>query len=281
MKAHYHNGKCALCGKECKLTFEHIPPRSAFNSTPAKPVSMEELLKGGNFAGRERLPWETGGLKYQNQQQGMGRYSLCKTCNSHTGKWYGDAYITFAKIASDAIRNLSVEESSRIGFKEIYPLRIIKQIFSLFCSINGIDNPKLEPIRKFVLDKDAVGIDKTQFKLCMYFTKSTLMKQAPMAVSLKICGDKSEIMALSEITAYPFGFILYFDPTESWDYHGVDITCFADVDFNTKANIEMPWRIEEMNNFLPEDFRTKEEIIKCIEENQKWIDEHPNDFRKG
>ena len=43
----------------------------------------------------------------------------------------------------------------------------------------------------------------------------------------------------------------------------------ADVDFNTKANIEMPWRIEEMNNFLPEDFRTKEEIIKCMEENQK------------
>ena len=281
MKAHYNNGKCALCGKECKLTFEHIPPRAAFNSTPAKPVSMEELLKNGNISGKERLPWDTKGLKYQNQQKGMGRYSLCRTCNSYTGKHYGDAYASFAKLASDAIRNLPVEEAGGICFKEVFPLRIIKQIFSLFCSINGINNPKLESIRRFVLDKDAVGIDKTQFKLCMYFTKSTLMKQSPMMISAKLDSENCENMAMSEITAYPFGFILYFDPTESWDYHGTDITCFADVDFDTKANIEMPWRIEEVNNFFPEDFRTKAEIIKCMEESQKWIDEHQNDFIKG
>ena len=39
-----HFGKCALCGKECELTFEHIPPRRAFNSTPARPVSGEEIF---------------------------------------------------------------------------------------------------------------------------------------------------------------------------------------------------------------------------------------------
>lgn len=274
MKAHYHNGRCALCGKECKLTFEHIPPKAAFNSTPAKPVSIEELLKGGNFTGKERLPWDTEGLKYQNQQKGMGRYSLCKTCNSYTGKYYGDAYANFAKIVSKAINDISVNEASAICFEEIYPLKIIKQIFSLFCSINGIKNPKLETIREFVLNKDAIGIDRTQFKLCMYFTKSELMKQSPMMVSVKFNSENYESMAMSEITAYPFGFILYFDPTESWDYHGVDITDFADVEFDTKANVVVPWCIEEVNNFFPEDFRTKAEIIKCMEESQKWIDEH-------
>ena len=31
-----HYGKCHICGKEGKLTFEHIPPRKAFNWHGAK-----------------------------------------------------------------------------------------------------------------------------------------------------------------------------------------------------------------------------------------------------
>ena len=31
-------GKCALCGRIGELSFEHIPPKAAFNSTPARPV---------------------------------------------------------------------------------------------------------------------------------------------------------------------------------------------------------------------------------------------------
>lgn len=38
-------GKCALCGKEGKLTFEHIPPRAAFNSNRARPVGGKEIFK--------------------------------------------------------------------------------------------------------------------------------------------------------------------------------------------------------------------------------------------
>jgi SNF2 family DNA or RNA helicase len=45
-----HWGKCALCGKECELTFEHIPPRAAFNSTPARPVSGVEVLTEKNLS---------------------------------------------------------------------------------------------------------------------------------------------------------------------------------------------------------------------------------------
>lgn len=67
-----HWGKCALCGKECELTFEHIPPRAAFNSTPARPVSGVEVLTEKNLNDKERLPWDTTGLRYQNQQQRHG-----------------------------------------------------------------------------------------------------------------------------------------------------------------------------------------------------------------
>ena len=63
-------GNCALCGKECELTFEHIPPRAAFNSAPVRPVSGLELFKNDSAGGKDRLPWEIDGLPYENQQKG-------------------------------------------------------------------------------------------------------------------------------------------------------------------------------------------------------------------
>lgn len=256
MKNHF--GKCALCGKACELTFEHVPPRAAFNSTPVRPVSGNEFFKEEVINDKERMPWDTEGLKYQNQQQGMGRYSLCQECNNNTGSWYGDAYITFARTAHTAIKNRTTEDPDGIGFKDMYPARIINQVLSMLCSINSPDRPQFEELRKFVLDKDAVGIDKSKYMLCMYFTETTLYKQAGFSVLLRESAYGFESMAMTELTAYPFGFILYFNPTETWPYHGTDITSFADFGYDDKAIIEMPWKIEEMNDIFPEHFRSRE-----------------------
>ena len=272
MKNHF--GKCALCGKECELTFEHVPPRAAFNSTPARPVSGNEIFKEEVINDKERMPWDTEGLKYQNQQQGMGRYSLCQECNNNTGSWYGDAYITFARTAHTAIKNRTPEDPDGIGFKDMYPARIIKQVLSMLCSINSPEKPQFEELREFVLDKDAVGIDKSKYKLCMYFTETTLYKYAGFSVLLRESASGFESMAMTELTAYPFGFILYFNSTETWPYHGTDITGFADWHYDDKAIIEMPWKIEEMNDIFPEHFRSREEIEKCVEYNIKWAEEH-------
>lgn len=84
-------GKCALCGRDCELTFEHIPPRKAFNWIPEKTISGEQLIC--SLTDSNRMPWDFSGLKYQNDQKGMGAYTLCQTCNNNTGTWYGDEYV--------------------------------------------------------------------------------------------------------------------------------------------------------------------------------------------
>ena len=269
-----HFGKCALCGKECELTFEHIPPRAAFNSSPARPVSGEQLIDDLKENGDHRMPWDTEGLKYQNQQQGMGRYSLCSTCNNNTGSWYAADYITFARTAHAAIQECAESELGGIGFKEVYPLRVIKQVLSMFCSINPPGMSLMEDIRQFVLDKQAVRLDKSKYKVCMYFTKSTMMRYAGMTVMMKLKDSTIESMAMSEITAYPFGFVLYFDPKDDWEYAGTDITMFADYDYDVKGTAEFPWKIEEVNGLFPEDYRTKDEIRECVEKNRKWKEEY-------
>ena len=259
-----HFGKCVLCGRDCELTFEHIPPRAAFNSTPARPVSGTDL-----FNDDEKMPWDLDGLQYENQQRGMGRYTLCKTCNNNTGGWYADAYVNFSHITHAAMQENSPDSQKAIIFKELYPLRIIKQILSMFCSINPSEKSRFDAIRSFVLNKDAVGLDKTKYKVCMYFTDSNLMKYAGLSVLIKWSNEGANTMALSEITAYPFGFILYFNPTDAWEYKGIDITTFSDFGYDERVAIEFPWNIVEMNDVFPEDYRSKDEIIRCIERNKK------------
>ena len=82
-------GKCHLCGKYEELTFEHVPPKSANNKDRAK------LLTGKEIFDTKKL--RTGeSLRYINQQQGAGNYTLCKECNNNTGDWYAKEYIKFA-----------------------------------------------------------------------------------------------------------------------------------------------------------------------------------------
>ena len=258
-----HYGKCALCKKESELTFEHIPPRAAFNSSPAKPISGDKMLQDD-----DRMPWNLEGLQYSNQQRGMGRFSLCKECNNNTGTWYGDAYRVIARIVNCALKQGVTADTKGIGIKDVYPLQFIKQVLSMFCSINNYDDSRMDNLRRFVSDKKKTGIDKTKYRICMYFTQSNLMKYAPLSVVLRATNNGYESMALSEITSYPFGFILYFDPVETWSYDGIDITDFANCQYIDKADIEIQLCIKEMNDYFPTFYRSKEEIMECIEQNK-------------
>ena len=79
--------------------------------------------------------------------------------------------------------------------------------------------------------------------------------------------DKLESIAMSESASYPLGFVLYFNPTDTWDYAGVDITGCADFKYDDLTNAEISFQLVEINDIFPEFFRTKEEIIKIREEN--------------
>ena len=173
---------------------------------------------------------------------------MCRECNNSTGSWYGNAYVDFAYKAHKAIQTIERDEFDRIGFNEIYPLRFIKQVISMFCSINhGYMNPLFEPLREFVLNKEKIGLDKAKYKLCMYLTDSRIMKYNGLSVVLNLKVAPVESMALSEITAYPFGFILYLNPTDTWEYKGVDITKLADCDYDCKVQVDIPWKIKVAN----------------------------------
>lgn len=87
-------------------------------------------------------------------------------------------------------------------------------------------------------------------------------------------GSGCESTVVSEITAYPLGFILYFNPTDRWEYDGVDITYYADCNYDDLADIEVPLCIKEMNDVFPTFYRSREEIKKCVKDNRKWCEDN-------
>lgn len=261
-------GKCALCGKECELTFEHIPPRAAFNFEPARPVSAMDIITDS-----DRMPWDVSGLPYTNQQRGMGAYSLCKECNNNTGTFYGNDYVKFARSIHYFRQQNLDSQYDAVKVKEVYPLRIIKQVVSMFCSINrNMDNESMAILREFVLSKEQVGLDKTLFRVCMYLEKNQTKKYNPFTVVGYINGDEFDIHSVSEISAYPFGYILYFDPKDGAPFEGWDITEFADCGYDEPKDIIIPLETKEVHNIFPMDYRSKEEIqgavgsVKNVEE---------------
>lgn len=68
-------GKCALCGQRCALTYEHIPPRMAFNSASVRQVVGFELLKDS-----ERAPWDMDACFYVEQKVPLLYFPLKQGC---------------------------------------------------------------------------------------------------------------------------------------------------------------------------------------------------------
>lgn len=60
---------CRLCGELKEMTFEHIPPRSAFNDNQKLFTSIQDHLDGH---------------RYKKYPRGIGKYSLCQECNNLT-----------------------------------------------------------------------------------------------------------------------------------------------------------------------------------------------------
>ena len=255
-------GRCNLCLREVdKLTFEHIPPRSAFNKLPSKVIKGEQLFK------KDGKPWDFEGVRYESMQKGMGLQVLCSDCNNNTGAWYGAEYSKF----TSALHRLLSEEGNmdkrflHFMIEGIYPSRIVKQMISNLCCINDVDDEDFNELREFVINRDRVGIDKSKYMITTYIIKDGQPKYCPKTALLDLKNnDPMNNVVLSELCYYPIGFSLYIGNTQKERTVGAEITDFTDYEFNEKGNIEMRLPICESNSYFPNDFRTKEEIEETI-----------------
>lgn len=261
-------GTCALCGSVGSLSFEHIPPRAAFNSSPAKPIKGQSVLN--LVAAEDRKPWELSGLPYLNQQQGAGDYTLCAKCNNLTGAYYGNDYCGFAVSVAYGLRKLDASTGNTLIMTcEFYPARFIKQVISLFCSVNNkaIVDDNYADLRRFVLDKNMVGIDRDKYRFYLYALNGGMEKRAPFTALLFENDGVFHHEIVSEIAAFPLGLIFALPPFPKED-PALDITSFGDYAYDTRVKAEIPLSIRETNVAFPLDYRSKEEVDDTIKKNK-------------
>lgn len=269
MKAVKHPGRCKLCGVLNELTFEHVPPEKAFNSSTVEIFPFKEVIK--TMTGNDgRMPWDFTNLKGIPQQKGMGGYYLCRTCNNNTGSWYMRQYCDFAKTLHIMIENECLQVGNCYSFtiREMYPLRLFKAVMTLFCDINnecfGDNN-----LRTFLLDKESTTFDYNKYKVYMYLTAPNQIRSCPYSVLMRT--DMSDPVGVSEISRYPVGFALYIDKPNYYNAFGLEINDLCNCGYNEKYEIkfkDVPYI--SLNSQFPADYRTKEEIIECINSNEKY-----------
>jgi hypothetical protein len=206
-------GPCHLCGTFTKRSFEHVPPRSAFNNRRILEARGWEIF-------RENNPDKVGGVI---RQKGAGAYTLCGRCNNDTGSWYGGAFVDWVQQGAQAV--MSQRHLTTFNYEyHVYPLRVIKQIICMFFSANGPSFQSAFPkLAKFVLDRWEKHLDPS-IRVYAYFNISDRSRQTGIASIGNI--ESGKMRTVSEITFPPIGFLMTLS-CESPDEKLTDISFFS------------------------------------------------------
>ncbi len=247
------SGKCHICGKVGKLSFEHVPPKKALNSNKAFKYLGKDVI------GRDNFPWDLEGIKRKQMQKGVGFNTLCEQCNNNTGFWYADSFVEFTRQGYQAIIDSDYldQQSIKVSFRDIYPLRIIKEIVSMFFSINNPNLSSLLPgFRDFVLSKEKRGIPEDKYGFYIFALKGRIMRYIGLG---GILYSDNSMRLVSELCAPPFGYVFEIEPKDK--SQNIDITFFANkYAYNERKSINLDIPVREINSYLPLDYRTKDKI---------------------
>ena len=243
-------GICRLCGAEGALSFEHSPPRSAFNNRPVIAIPFTEAI----HLGPDARP------KGKVQQRGAGRHSFCGRCNNLTGHWYGSSFVEWCYSSLPSL----FRSRGRVTNAPIFPLRVIKQIVTMFFSHEGerfhACNPELV---HFVLNRDEKHLPK-RYRVFLYANWEGRLRATGLLARASIGPGRS--IFFSEITYPPFGYVITFDSPPP-DYRLCDVSHFSAFSYTDQIIMTLPLSLLATHLAIPGDYRTKSEIYRDYEKN--------------
>ena len=172
-------------------------------------ISVDVLI--ACLADIERLALDLKGVKYKQKQNGLGKYSLLERANNNSGSWYGEDYVIFSNTMAALLAKERPQPNMGVSFTiEMRPLNFIKQVLSLFCSINRY--PLNTNISEFILQKESNEFINDEYILSMFLYIGSIQKLLGTSI---LCSfpdkdnDKFKTISVSEICNYPLGFCLY------------------------------------------------------------------------
>ena len=245
-------GDCHICGQNGPLSYEHVPPRSAFNSSRIWVARGEQLFQGRSIDS----------LRKEQLQRGAGDYTLCARCNNDTGSWYGAAFVDWSAQAVEILERAKSPPILSYPYT-IFPLRVIKQVLSMFFSVNAPSFRKEVPdVVRFVLNKQAKGLPRDIHVHAGYTAGTNSRASAKSGLITGAGGDDMRAHAVSEVAFPPFVFVLTLD-SECPDPRLVDISFFAWFGYDEPGRPYISLPVLPINSPYPTDYRTRPEIERA------------------
>jgi len=243
------HGTCRICGQNKELSYEHVPPRVALNKT-TRHVSIphEEWTKIEDF-----LTYKPKGKILQG---GIGYYSLCRECNSFLGQNYVKAYEKWVQSGIEVITNFKVDHFKYLALNQ-EPLRILKQIISMFIAMNDAwyltEYPDLVA---FVKDPNS-NLLPDKYRIFCYLNNQGQYRYIKHSV---ISTSELGIINATELTFPPFGYVLTFDVNHDI-YPFSNITYFKNYKHGQILDLDISiYKLPTYLPFVPLDYRTKAKI---------------------
>lgn len=239
-------GVCHLCGEQTMLSFEHVPPKAAFNDKTVMLGDIEKILASDTL--EDPTP--------KQKQGGFGKHTLCRRCNSNTGDWYARDFVEWAYQAMHLLHKARVAPSLHYPFY-IRPANVLKQIICMFMSVNASGFQNVHPeLVKYVLDRHEKYLpDKYRF----YSFYNCSARSRWSGVTAQMTLGKSNIV-MCEIAAPPLGFVLLLEGSKPHPAL-LDITHFSKFNYReicAPMFLKMP--VLPIHSIFPGDYRSKEEI---------------------
>lgn len=209
--------------------------------------------------------------KYIQHQQGYGDCVLCKECNSYCGTYYVPAFEKFYKQIFNS-NNVIVDGQLVVNFKEIQPLPIIKEIYTIFLDINPFEshfptiNSVLENYRKCILNKDSLEFGKTKLRI-LFHVATGEGKIIPFQGKFNIDKENS-LCFISEFIFNNLGLLAVLEPEEYKGeynkYSGCEITNFSNYSYDTQIDVTLKMPVLQSHTKYGNDYRSIEELNKDI-----------------
>ncbi|MCX5748063.1 MAG: hypothetical protein NT062_36855 [Proteobacteria bacterium] len=241
------HGTCRLCGNVGDLTFEHIPPQKAFNNLRTISLSWDQAMRLG--------PDEP--VKGKVDQGGVGMYTLCPSCNNNTGGWYARALVTWCYRGMDILER-SKGSAPLFHMRGCYPLRVLKEIMVMFCSVNPEMTDKQPWLRRLLLDTHGREWD-VGWRLFLYFNVEGKLRYSGTSGSFDF--ETGDTTVMSEINYPPFGYVLVMDGAPP-DDRLTEITHFIRYGFDEMAELAMPMSVLSTHSKYAGDYRTRDQILR-------------------
>ena len=250
MTKNKRTGLCHICGENRGLTFEHIPPKFAGNSQSGKSYDVINMVKNGRFKLKD-----INGLRAKIHQQGLGDYTLCKSCNNYTGAHYVTAY-GHAALAMHQYLN-SIEETQKSDYiyfecDSLNVLAFFKQVIAMFCSINPAG--KMIDCKDFLCDKDNTQFNDSKYRLNMVAIpdeKSNGWRSVVEKMVFKKESNDVQKQSFSVYLSYPFGFLLYTSDSSDIDCLGTDITEMSQYGYGNTPHFSLKLPCVKVDDVIP------------------------------